>query len=64
MHKNGPMTGLEYRYAWARTYLNKAGATENSERGIWAITPDGEKLEESQMQERVKKARDVVKKTK
>jgi restriction system protein len=34
-------TELEYRSAWARTYLRKAGLLENSERGIWALTPFG-----------------------
>ena len=36
-------TKLEYRAAWARTYLRKAGLIENSERGIWALTPEGAK---------------------
>jgi restriction system protein len=30
-----------YRMAWTRTYLGKAGLLENSERGVWALTPDG-----------------------
>jgi restriction system protein len=34
---------LEYRSAWARTYLRKAGLIENSKRGIWALTPEGAK---------------------
>ena len=34
-------TELEYRAAWARTYLRKVGLIENSERGIWALTPEG-----------------------
>jgi len=37
-------TELEYRSAWARTYLRKAGLIENSERGIWALTPEGAKV--------------------
>jgi restriction system protein len=36
-------TELEYRSAWARTYLRKARLIENSERGIWALTPEGAK---------------------
>ena len=32
-------TEVEYRLAWARTYLKKYGLLENSERGIWAFTP-------------------------
>jgi restriction system protein len=40
-HGGGGRTELEYRAAWARTYLRKAGLIENSERGIWALTPLG-----------------------
>ena len=31
---------LEYRLAWARTYLKKYGIIDNSERGVWVITPE------------------------
>jgi restriction system protein len=31
-------TELQYRLAWARTYLKKTGFLENSERGIWVLT--------------------------
>lgn len=34
-------TELQYRLAWARTYLKKTGFLENSERGVWALTPLG-----------------------
>lgn len=40
-HGNTGRTELEYRSAWARTYLRKAGFIDNSERGIWALTPKG-----------------------
>ena len=40
-HGTTGRTELEYRSAWARTYLRKAGLLENSERGIWALTPIG-----------------------
>lgn len=40
-HKDGSQTKLEYRLAWARTYLKKAGLIDNSERGVWALTIDG-----------------------
>ncbi|WP_446424724.1 restriction endonuclease, partial [Mailhella sp.] len=29
----------EYRLAWARTYLRKAGIIENSARSVWSISP-------------------------
>jgi restriction system protein len=44
-HGTTGRTELEYRAAWARTYLRKAGFIENSERGIWALTPDGTQVE-------------------
>lgn len=40
-HKNGPRSEVEYRSAWARTYLKMIDAVENSERGVWAITDVG-----------------------
>lgn len=40
-HGASGRTELEYRSAWARTYLRKAGLIENSARGIWALTPSG-----------------------
>jgi restriction system protein len=44
-HGNTGRTELEYRAAWARTYLRNAGFIENSERGIWALTPKGTQAE-------------------
>jgi restriction system protein len=38
LHGEGPTTEIEYRLAWARTYLKKYGLLENSIRGIWAIS--------------------------
>ena len=42
-HGTTTQTELEYRSAWTRTYLRKAGLIENSERGVWALTPIGAK---------------------
>lgn len=42
-HEGSSMTKLEYRAAWARTYLKYAGLIENSDRGVWALTPEGQK---------------------
>ena len=44
-HGTTGKTELEYRSAWARTYLRKAGLIENSERGVWALTPEGTKAD-------------------
>ena len=44
-HGKGSQTELEYRLAWARTYLKKYGLLYNSERGIWSITALGRDTE-------------------
>ncbi len=36
---------LNYYLAWARTFLKKGGALENSARGIWALTEFGSRIE-------------------
>ncbi len=41
MHLNHSMTALEYRLAWARTYLKRVGAVDNSARGVWTVTEKG-----------------------
>jgi len=57
-------TEVEYRLAWARTYLKKYGVLENSSRGVWALTPKGRQLDKVNsrtvrryVQEQNKKAR-------
>ncbi|MDA1232423.1 MAG: winged helix-turn-helix domain-containing protein [Planctomycetota bacterium] len=42
----GSLTEIEYRLAWARTYLKKFGILENSSRGVWALTAKGRESEE------------------
>ena len=37
-------TEVEYRLAWARTYLKLYGILENSSRGVWALTKQAESL--------------------
>lgn len=44
--EKGAQTEIEYRLAWARTYLKKYGVLENSNRGVWALTPEGAKLDQ------------------
>ena len=55
-HGSGSKTELEYQSAWARTYLRKAGLLENSERGIWALTPKGFQAERSKTGEELEPA--------
>lgn len=40
----GNRTKFSYNLAWARTYLKNAGLIENSARGIWSLTNDGQKI--------------------
>lgn len=35
---------LNYYLAWARTYLKRGNALENSRRGIWSLTEKGERI--------------------
>ena len=38
LHKDGgTQTAVEYRLAWARTYLKKYGLIDNSARGVWSF---------------------------
>ncbi len=39
----GYQTELEYRLGWARWRLKKYGVITNSNRGVWALTPRGER---------------------
>lgn len=47
-------TKLTYRLAWARNYLKRYGFLENSSRGVWALTEEGQKTS-SVDKEKVKK---------
>jgi restriction system protein len=44
-------TELNYRLAWARTYLKIYGVLENSSRGVWALTAKGQQLQEVDKEE-------------
>jgi restriction system protein len=44
LHKHGPRTEIEYRLAWARTSLKRVGLLDNSSRGVWSLTPAGQRL--------------------
>lgn len=39
----GSRTKLSYRMAWARNYLKRFGLIENSSKGVWALTSQGNK---------------------
>lgn len=57
-------TEIEYRLAWARTYLKKFGLLENSERGVWIIVPEKRDIKTVDSQHVVKTVRDAAKKQK
>jgi len=39
------LSEVGYRMAWARTYLKNAGYLDNSQRGVWTLTPEGQKID-------------------
>jgi restriction system protein len=51
LHNDGPGTEVQYRMAWARSYLKEVGAANNSRRGVWSITEYGQSLTEGDMAE-------------
>lgn len=46
-HGETGRTELEYRLAWSRTALRRAGFIENSSRGVWSVTESGERATEA-----------------
>lgn len=46
LHGDGPQTEIEYRLAWARTYLKFMGLLVNSRRGVWTLTEQGRSVRE------------------
>lgn len=42
LHGDGPQTEIQYRLAWARTYLKGMGLLTNSKRGVWTVTETGQ----------------------
>lgn len=52
LHGDGPRTELEYRLAWARTYLKGMGALDNPSRGVWVTTEIGRALSEYEVEDR------------
>lgn len=49
LHKDGPSTEIEYRIAWARTYLKGMGLADNSTRGVWSLTEHGRHVIEDEI---------------
>lgn len=49
LHGDGPRTEIEYRLAWARTYLKGMGLLVNSSRGVWSTTDAGRNVTQDQI---------------
>ncbi len=56
--EKGGATEVEYRLGWTRTYLKRAGILENSNRGVWALTQEGRKLDKIDEKEVVRVVRE------
>jgi restriction system protein len=54
-------TELEYRLAWARTYLKQYGLIDNSSRGVWSLTKKAEAVHEVNPDEVVRHVRQLAK---
>lgn len=57
----GNQTQVEYRLAWARTYLKKFGVITNTARGVWVINNEYSTIEKLDKNEVVKKVRSLEK---
>lgn len=57
-------TEIEYRLAWARTYLKKYGIINNSSRGVWVLVPDKNDTKKVNPDQVVEKIREGFKKKK
>jgi restriction system protein len=49
LHGDGPGTEIDYRLAWARTYLKGMGLADTNGRGVWTVTNHGQSATESDM---------------
>ena len=58
------LTEVEYRLAWARTYLKKYGLIDNSERGVWVIVAEKRNIKSIDPQDVVKRIKAQTKKEK
>lgn len=57
MHGDSNQTEIDYRIAWAKTWLKKYGLLENSQRGVWSLAPgkrDVKEVNEEQVKSYVK----------
>jgi restriction system protein len=50
LHGDGPTTEIEYRLAWARTYLKGMDLLINSRRGVWSLTDRGRTVTQAEIE--------------
>lgn len=62
--ENGVQSKVDYRLAWARTYLKKYGLLENSTRGIWALVDNDIDFSKLDPNDIVRNVREQTKKPK
>lgn len=60
--ENGVQSEVDYRLAWARTYLKKYGVLENSSRGVWALIDNELNPNKFDSDEIVKRVREITRK--
>ena len=63
-NENSVQSEVDYRLAWARTYLKKYGLLENSSRGIWALIDNEIDTTEFNSDEIVRDVREKTRKPK
>jgi len=61
-HGDGRRTQFEYELAWVRTYLKKVGALDNSQRGVWRLTPVGAAMTPSELRQVPRRVREMDRK--
>ncbi len=57
----GSRTKFGYRLAWTRNYLKRYGLLDNSSRGIWSLTLEGQNTKSVDEKEVVRTAKDIDK---
>lgn len=61
--ENGSQNEVQYRLAWARTYLKLYGIISNSSRGVWMILPQYSDIKEVNITDCVNKVRELSART-
>jgi restriction system protein len=60
-NENSDQSEVAYRLAWARSYLKKFGLLENSQRGVWSLTPQAKDIQKVDPMEVVRVVRSSAK---